>query len=206
MLPSRTAKEHLADLAWRGARKRYPDGVPEKVQELLRHELALIGELGYEAYFLTVFDIVRFARRRGILCQGRGSAANSCVCYCLGITSVDPARMNVLFERFISRERCEAPDIDVDFEHRRREEVIQYVYETYGRHRAAMTAEVISYRLRSATRDLAKALGFSLDRVEAIAGVLDAGDGVEELPTRLAEAGLDPASDACTRLVALVGQ
>ena len=201
-----TATDHLADLAWRGARKRYPDGVPEKVQDLLRHELALIGELGYEAYFLTVFDIVRFARRRGILCQGRGSAANSCVCYCLGITSVDPARMNVLFERFVSRERCEAPDIDVDFEHHRREEVLQYIYDTYGRSRAAMTAEVISYRLRSAVRDLAKALGFSLDRVEAIAGVIDVGDSCEDLPTRLAEAGLDPASDACTRLATLVGQ
>jgi error-prone DNA polymerase len=202
----RTADEHLADLAWKGARKRYPEGVPEKVEELLRHELALVAELGYEAYFLTVFDIVRFARRRGILCQGRGSAANSCVCYCLGITSVDPARMNVLFERFVSRERKEAPDIDVDFEHDRREEVLQYIYATYGRSRAAMTAEVISYRLRSATRDLAKALGFSLDRVDAIAGVIDVGDSCEDLPVRLAEAGLDPASDACTRLAVLVGQ
>jgi error-prone DNA polymerase len=202
----RTAAEHLTDLAWKGARKRYREGVPEKVEELLRHELALIAELGYEAYFLTVFDIVRFARRRGILCQGRGSAANSCVCYCLGITSVDPARMNVLFERFVSRERCEAPDIDVDFEHDRREEVLQYIYATYGRARAAMTAEVISYRLRSATRDLAKALGFSLDRVDAIAGVIDVGDSCEDLPTRLAEAGLDPASAACTRLAVLVGQ
>jgi error-prone DNA polymerase len=210
----RTPAEHLADLAWRGAAKRYangisgdvPGGIPEKVRSLIEHELALVAELGYEAYFLTVFDIVRFARRRGILCQGRGSAANSAICYCLGITSVDPARMDVLFERFISRERCEAPDIDIDFEHDRREEVIQYVYETYGRSRAAMTAEVISYRLRSAVRDLAKALGLSLDRVEKIASVLDVGDGVEELPQRLAEAGLDPADDTCTRLTALVGQ
>ena len=202
----RTAAEHLADLAWKGAAKRYAKDVPEKVQQLLRHELALIAELGYEAYFLTVFDIVRFARRRGILCQGRGSAANSCVCYCLGVTSVDPARMNVLFERFVSRERREAPDIDIDFEHDRREEVLQYIYETYGRSRAAMTAEVISYRLRSAVRDLAKVLGFSLDRVEAIAGVIDVGDHVDDLPARLVEAGLDPASDACTRLVTLVGQ
>ncbi|MBU6308549.1 MAG: error-prone DNA polymerase [Planctomycetes bacterium] len=202
----RTAGEHLADLAWKGAHKRYPEGVPEKVQGLLRHELALVAELGYEAYFLTVFDVVRFARRRGILCQGRGSAANSCVCYCLGITSVDPARMNVLFERFVSRERREAPDIDIDFEHHRREEVLQYIYDTYGRSRAAMTAEVISYRLRSAVRDLAKSLGFSLDRVDAIAGVIDVGDSCEDLPTRLAEAGLDPASDACTRLATLVGQ
>ncbi|MFM8709384.1 MAG: error-prone DNA polymerase, partial [Planctomycetia bacterium] len=202
----RTPTEHLANLAWRGAAKRYAGEIPDKVRTLVAHELALVAELGYEAYFLTVFDIVRFARRRGILCQGRGSAANSAICYCLGITSVDPARMDVLFERFISRERCEAPDIDIDFEHTRREEVIQYVYETYGRHRAAMTAEVISYRLRSAVRDIAKALGLSLDRVEKIAGVLDVGDGVEELPQRLAEAGLDPADDTCTRLTTLVGQ
>jgi len=204
--PGRTASEQLAPLAWNGARKRYPDGIPEKVRELVTHELALIAELGYEAYFLTVFDIVRFARRRGILCQGRGSAANSAVCYCLGVTSVDPARMNVLFERFVSRERREAPDIDIDFEHQRREEVLQYIYETYGRDRAAMTAEVISYRLRSAVRDVGKALGLSLDRVDSLATVLDVGDGVEDLPTRLTEAGLDPAGDTGTRLVSLVGQ
>ncbi len=204
--PGRTATEQLAHLAWKGAHKRYPAGIPEKVGDLIRHELALVAELGYEAYFLTVFDIVRFARRRGILCQGRGSAANSAVCYCLGITSVDPARMNVLFERFVSRERCEAPDIDIDFEHHRREEVLQYVYETYGRDRAAMTAEVICYRLRSAVRDVGKALGLSLDRVDALATVLDVGDRPEQLPTRLAEAGLDPASDTGARLVSLVGQ
>jgi len=201
-----TPAAHLADLAWRGAAKRYPEGIPERVRPLIEHELALVAELGYEAYFLTVFDIVRFARRRGILCQGRGSAANSAICYCLGITSVDPARLDVLFERFISRERCEAPDIDIDFEHDRREEVIQYVYETYGRSRAALTAEVICYRLRSAVRDIAKVLGLSLDRVENIAGVLDAGDGLEALPQRLAEAGLDPADATCTRLTTLVGQ
>jgi len=204
--PGRTASEQLAHLAWKGAHKRYPGGIPEKVRELVAHELALIAELGYEAYFLTVFDIVRFARRRGILCQGRGSAANSAVCYCLGVTSVDPARMNVLFERFVSRERREAPDIDIDFEHHRREEVIQYIYETYGRDRAAMTAEVISYRLRSAVRDVGKALGLSLDRVAQIATVLDVGDSLAELPTRLAEAGLDPAGDTGMRLVSLVGQ
>jgi len=203
--PGRTAAEQLAHLAWRGARKRYPEGVPEKVRDLIGHELALVAELGYEAYFLTVFDIVRFARRRGILCQGRGSAANSAICYCLGITSVDPARMNVLFERFVSRERQEAPDIDIDFEHHRREEVIQYVYATYGRDRAALTAEVISYRLRSAVRDVAKALGFSLDRVQRIAEVLDAGDGVDDLPRRLQEADLDPDEETPRRLVALVG-
>ena len=202
----RTPAEHLDALAWRGAMKRYPEGIPDKVRSLVGHELALVAELGYEAYFLTVFDIVRFARHRGILCQGRGSAANSAICYCLGITSVDPARMDVLFERFISRERCEAPDIDIDFEHDRREEVIQYVYETYGRSRAAMTAEVISYRLRSAVRDMAKAVGLSLDRVEKIAGVLDVGDGMEALPQRLVEAGLDPADATSRRLTTLVGQ
>jgi error-prone DNA polymerase len=202
----RTASEQLAHLAWTGARKRYPGGIPEKVRDLISHELSLVAELGYEAYFLTVFDVVRFARRRGILCQGRGSAANSAVCYCLGITSVDPARMNVLFERFMSRERQEAPDIDVDFEHHRREEVLQYIYETYSRDRAAMTAEVISYRLRSAVRDVGKAIGLSLDRVNSLATVLDVGDSIAELPTRLAEAGLDPASDTGTRLVSLVGQ
>jgi error-prone DNA polymerase len=202
----RSPQEHLAHLAWKGAGKRYPDGIPEKVRSLVEHELQLIAELGYEAYFLTVFDIVRFARRRGILCQGRGSAANSAVCYCLGITSVDPARMDVLFERFVSRERREAPDIDIDFEHNRREEVIQYIYDTYGRSRAAMTAEVISYRMRSAVRDVAKAVGLSLDRVGKIADVLDVADGVEQLPQRLAEAGLDPADDTSTRLMKLVGQ
>jgi error-prone DNA polymerase len=204
--PGRTATEHLAELAWNGACLRYAGSIPDRVRELVTHELSLIAELGYEAYFLTVYDIVRFARSRGILCQGRGSAANSAVCYCLGITSVDPARMSVLFERFVSRERREAPDIDIDFEHRRREEVLQYIYATYGRNRAAMTAEVIRYRLRSAVRDVGKAVGLALDRVDAIAQVLDAGDGVEDLPQRLAEAGLDPAEATCTRLTTLVGQ
>jgi len=164
-----TPIEYLTRLAWAGARKRYPRGVPEKVRGLIEHELKLIEELHYEAYFLTVFDLVRFARRRGILCQGRGSAANSAVCFCLGITSVDPERMDVLFERFVSRERNEAPDIDVDFEHQRREEVLQYLYQKYGRDRAGMTAEVITYRPRSAVRDVGKALGLSLDRVDALA-------------------------------------
>ena len=202
----RTPQEHLAQLAWNGAAKRYPEGIPAKVQGLLAHELSLVVELGYEAYFLTVFDLVRFARRRGILCQGRGSAANSAICYCLGITSVDPARTGVLFERFISRERREAPDIDIDFEHSRREEVIQYIYDTYGRSRAAMTAEVISYRLRSAVRDMGKVLGLSLDRVATVADVLDVGDRIDTLPARLAEAGLDPAEETCQRLCTLVGQ
>ena len=154
-----TPLEYLRRLTWQGAAERYPGGIPEKVRELIEHELALIAELHYEAYFLTVWDLVRFARGRGILCQGRGSAANSAVCYCLGVTAVDPDRMDVLFERFISRERNEAPDIDVDFEHERREEVLQYLYDKYGRERAGMTAEVITYRPRSAVRDVGKALG-----------------------------------------------
>ena len=140
---------------------------------LVEHELELIGQLHYEAYFLTVYDLVRFARERGILCQGRGSAANSAVCYCLEITSVDPDRLEILFERFISRERNEAPDIDVDFEHERREEVLQYLYEKYGRDRAGMTAEVITYRPRMAVRDVGKALGLSLDRIDRMAKDLE---------------------------------
>ena len=201
-----TPIDYLSNLAWKGARKRYDNKVPGKVAGLLKHELSLVHELGYEAYFLTVFDLVRFARRRGILCQGRGSAANSAICYCLGITSVDPARTNVLFERFVSRERQEAPDIDVDFEHHRREEVLQYIYTTYGRMRSAMTAEVICYRLRSAVRDLAKVLGFSLDRINQLSRILDVGDRAEQLPERLAESGIDPCSESGQRLVALVNQ
>jgi error-prone DNA polymerase len=162
--PGRTPAEHLARLAWAGARRRWPEGIRARVRQLVEHELRLIEELHYEAYFLTVWDLVRFARRRGILCQGRGSAANSAVCYCLGITAVDPARMDVLFERFVSRERNEAPDIDVDFEHERREEVLQYLYRKYGRSRAGMTAEVITYRRRSAIRDVGKALGLPLEQ------------------------------------------
>jgi error-prone DNA polymerase len=157
--PGTTPTQHLATLTWAGAQERYPGGVPEKVAVLLRRELQLIEELRYEAYFLTVWDLMKFARSQDILCQGRGSAANSAVCYCLGVTSVDPDRTDVLFERFMSREREEAPDIDVDFEHERREEVIQYIYRKYSRERAALVAEVISYRPRSAVRDVGKALG-----------------------------------------------
>ncbi|MBT5597049.1 MAG: PHP domain-containing protein, partial [Planctomycetaceae bacterium] len=138
---------YLKQLAWTGARQRYSQGIPRKVINLLQHELELIGELNYEAYFLTVWDLVRFARSQGILCQGRGSAANSVVCFCLGVTSVDPDTTQLLFERFISRERAEAPDIDVDFEHERREEVLQYLYKKYGRDRAGMTGVVTTYRL-----------------------------------------------------------
>ncbi len=164
-----TPGEYLVRLTWAGARRRYPRGVPEKVRGLLEHELQLIAELHYEAYFLTVWDLVRFARRRGILCQGRGSAANSAVCYCLGITAVDPERMDVLFERFVSRQRNEAPDIDVDFEHQRREEVLQYIYRKYGRQRAGMTAEVITYRPRSAVREVGKALGLPAACIDLLA-------------------------------------
>ncbi|MBI2825754.1 MAG: error-prone DNA polymerase [Planctomycetia bacterium] len=202
--PGTTPLAHLAQLAWRGARKRYPQGIPDKVRGLIEHELKLIEELRYEAYFLTVWDLVRFARHRGILCQGRGSAANSAVCYCLGVTSVDPEWMDVLFERFVSRERNEAPDIDVDFEHERREEVLQYVYEKYGRDRAGMTAEVITYRPRSAVRDVGKALGLSLDRVDALAKSLDKYQGEDRWANRLRDAGLDPASTVGRQLVALV--
>jgi error-prone DNA polymerase len=147
--PGETPLAYLARLTWAGARERYPSGIPDKVRALVEHELALIADLHYEAYFLTVYDMVRFARSRDILCQGRGSAANSAVCFCLGVTAVDPDRLDVLFERFVSRERNEAPDIDIDFEHERREEVLQYLYDKYGRERAGMTAEVITYRPRS---------------------------------------------------------
>ena len=159
----RTPRETLATLTWAGATERYPDGIPPKVRASIEHELALIAQLAYEPYFLTVEDIVRKARELGILCQGRGSAANSAVCYCLGVTSVDPAQIDLLFERFISAERDEVPDIDVDFEHERREEVIQYIYGKYGRERAGLTATVITYRVKSALRDVGKAMGLSED-------------------------------------------
>jgi DNA polymerase III alpha subunit len=166
--------------------------LPSSVVERIEHELALIAELGYATYFLTVYDIVAFARSQGILCQGRGAAANSAVCYCLGVTSVDPERVDMLFERFVSRERDEPPDIDVDFEHERREEVIQHIYERYGRDRAALTAEVISYRGRSAVREVGKALGLSLDAVDRLAKQLDWWDKGVIKPERVRELGLDP--------------
>ncbi len=194
---------YLEELTWAGTRRRYPGGVPEKVATLLRHELALIAELHYESYFLTVWDLVRFARSKGILCQGRGSAANSAVCYCLGVTAVDPDRTELLFERFISRERNEPPDIDVDFEHERREEVLQYIYEKYGRDRAGIVAEVITYRPRSAVRDVGKALGLSLDGVDRLAKVLDHHGGAASLSSAIREAGLDPQAPGVARLVDL---
>ncbi|MGZ8325794.1 MAG: PHP domain-containing protein, partial [Rhodoplanes sp.] len=167
-----TPQEALVTFAEEGARRRYPHGVPPKVRHALDHEYALIGELNYAPYFLTVHDIVRFARAQGILCQGRGSAANSAVCYCLGVTEVDPERSDLLFERFVSAERREPPDIDVDFEHERREEVIQYIYARYGRERAGLAATVICYRGRSAIREVGKVFGLSEDAIGALAGTL----------------------------------
>ncbi|KGG89075.1 DNA polymerase III subunit alpha [Comamonas thiooxydans] len=169
VLPEMTATQTLAWLTWEGAAGRYPQGIPEDVHDQLHKELALIEDQKYEMYFLTVHDIVRYARSVGILCQGRGSAANSAVCYCLGITAVDPENNNLLFERFISKERSEPPDIDVDFEHARREEVIQYIYDKYGRDRAALTAVVSCWRSRSALRDVGKALGLPADLIDALA-------------------------------------
>ncbi len=201
--PGCTPMQHLAELTRLGVQQRYPHGIPEKVATQIRHELRLIEELEYAPYFLTVHDLVRFARSRGILCQGRGAAANSAVCYCLGITAVDPGRINLLFERFISRERNEPPDIDIDFEHQRREEVIQYIYRTYGRDRAALCAEVITYRGRSAVREVGKALGLSLDLVDRLAKNIDWWSDSVTRGTRLREEGLDPADPATQRLIAL---
>ena len=188
----RDPQEELERLVEIHARKRYPEGVPEKVHTLLAHELAIIAELRYAPYFLTVYDIVRYAREKEILCQGRGSAANSLVCFVLGITSVSPERMDMVFERFVSAERNEPPDIDVDFEHERREEVIQHIYAKYGRERASLAATVISYRARSALREVGKALGLSADTVSALASQVWGWSecGLDE--KRLREVGLDP--------------
>ncbi|MEA2737436.1 MAG: error-prone polymerase, partial [Acetobacteraceae bacterium] len=164
-----TAQQTLEQRTWEGAATRYPNGIPDKVEKQLHHELGLIGGLDYAPYFLTVDSIVRYARSRGILCQGRGSAANSAVCFVLRITSIDPTQSNLLFERFVSAERREPPDIDVDFEHERREEVIQWIYDTYGRHRAALCATIIRYRGRGAVRDVGKALGLTEDVTGALA-------------------------------------
>ena len=199
-----TPYQHLEQLVWSGAALRYPQSISDAVRRLIEHELALISELRYEAYFLTVWDLVRFARERGILCQGRGSAANSVVCFCLGVTEVDPERIDVLFERFISKERDEAPDIDIDFENARREEVIQYVYDKYGRERAGMTATVITYRIKSAVRDVGKALGLSMDCVDALAKGFERVDDEDRLAGRFREAGLNPQSRIARQLKALV--
>jgi error-prone DNA polymerase len=211
-----TPMEHLRRLVQDGARVRYAPSqkldapfdvvVPPAVVRQLEHELALIGDLDYARYFLTVHDLVVFARERGILCQGRGAAANSAVCYCLGVTAVDPARMSVLFERFISKERNEPPDIDIDFEHERREEVIQYIYAKYGRERAALTAEVISYRRRSAIRDVGKALGLSLDVVDRLAKDIEWWEDGCVKETSFRTLGLDPRNPTLGHLAKLVGE
>jgi error-prone DNA polymerase len=198
-----TPTSYLRTLTERGCRWRWPDGEPSKVRALIEHELALIAELRYEAYFLTVHDIVSHARSLGILCQGRGSAANSVVCFCLGITEVDPARMQTLVERFISKERNEPPDIDVDFEHERREEVIQYIYRKYSRERAALAATVITYRGRSAIRDVGKALGIEELKVSALASSLQWWENGVIDQQRISEAGLDPKSPTVWRWIKL---
>jgi error-prone DNA polymerase len=195
--------EHLTDL---GARNRYPDGVPDKVCIQIDHELSLIAGLRYAPYFLSVYDLVDFANKRGILCQGRGSAANSAVCYCLGITAVDPARIDLLFERFVSAERDEPPDIDVDFESGRREEVIQHVYEKYGRERSGMTATVITYRTKSALREVGKVLGLSEDTITALQKVFWRRGWDEVTDDNINEVGLDPASHDIRLLLKLAGE
>lgn len=189
---SATPQDELIRLTWAGARDRFGDDIPDKVHAALNYELKLIAELDYAPYFLTVYDLVRFARSKDILCQGRGSAANSTVCYCIGITSVNPVQIELLFERFISAERNEPPDIDVDFEHERREEVIQYIYEKYGRDRAGIAATVITYRARSAIREVGKVMGLSPDAIGALAGTVWgwSSSGLKE--DHIREIGLDP--------------
>jgi len=200
-----TPASHLRKLTGAGAQKRWPAGVPGNMRDKIDYELALISELGYESYFLTVHDIVSEARRLSILCQGRGSAANSVVCYCLGVTEVDPSRGELLMERFISRERNEPPDIDIDFEHERREEVIQYIYRKYGRDRTALTATVISYRPRSALRDMARAMGLDTVQAERLSGAMQWWDTAVDAD-RIREAGFDPASPQLKLLLQLVSE
>ncbi|HWO41611.1 MAG TPA: error-prone DNA polymerase, partial [Candidatus Eisenbacteria bacterium] len=204
-LPSgMTSARWLKELSFKGARERYPEGIPSDVILQLEKELALIEELDYPGYFLTMWEIVEFCRRQGILCQGRGSAANSVVCYCLGVTAVDPVRSRLLFERFISRERAEPPDIDLDIEHDRREEVIQHVYEKYGRDRAAMVANVVRYRARSAVRDVGKALGISETALDRVAKFLSSYEPVDRLALR--RLGLDDATAVHRKLVQLANE
>ncbi|MGV7209121.1 error-prone DNA polymerase [Oxalobacteraceae bacterium A2-2] len=201
--PGHTPASYLREQVYLHAPQRLEHGLTEEMRERIEKELALIAELRYEPFFLTVYDIVRFAREQKILCQGRGSAANSVVCYCLGVTAVDPGRANTLMERFISRERAEPPDIDVDFEHQRREEVIQYIYAKYGRRRAALAAVVISYRPRSALRDSGKALGVDLAIVDQVCKSHRWFDSKADLLARLEECGLDPASQIAQQWAAL---
>jgi error-prone DNA polymerase len=202
-----TASSYLRQETVAGALGRYKvaafDAVPQAVHQQIEKELGLIAEMGYEAFFLTVYDIVRFARSQAILCQGRGSAANSAVCYCLGITEVDPARTTLLFERFISRERGEPPDIDVDFEHERREEVIQYIYRKYGAQRTALAAALSTYRTRGAVRDVGKALGLDAHTIDALAKAFQWFDDDSETRQRLCESGIDPQSPVTRRWVEL---
>jgi len=210
--PGKTAQQHLEDLTWAGAQKRYPkdkypNGIPDDVRKRLNNELGLISKLDYARYFLTVHDVVFFARTQDkeILCQGRGSAANSAVCFCLGITSVNPDKSNLLFARFISENRSEPPDIDVDFEHERREEVIQYIYRRYGRHRAAICATVVHYRSRRAIREVGKAFGLTEDVTAALAKtVWGYGDGYPD--DHIRQAGLDPSNPAIRQAVALADE
>ncbi|HEX4153363.1 MAG TPA: error-prone DNA polymerase [Steroidobacteraceae bacterium] len=201
-----TPTSHLRHLTELGAAKRWPGGVPAAVRKEIEHELRLLAELKFEPFFLTVHDVVQYARSHHILCQGRGSAANSTVCYCLGITEVDPSRMSMLFERFISKERNEPPDIDVDFEHERREEVIQYIYSKYGRERAALAATVICYRPRSALRDVGKALGLGLEEVDRLARGMQWWDGQRIDPERIRASGFDPMDPRTRRLMALTAE
>ncbi len=204
--PGKTAQRHLEDLTWQGAHKRFPVRISPKTKKVLHKELRLIRKLKYAHYFLTVHDIVRYAREQNILCQGRGSAANSAVCYVLDVTSVDPTKVDLLFERFISKERLEPPDIDVDFEHSRREEVMQYVYRRYGRHRAAIIATVIHYRPRSAIRDVGKALGLTEDVTAALADTVwgSWGKGLDDMQVK--QAGLDPGNSMVELAVELAGE
>ncbi|WP_223513093.1 error-prone DNA polymerase [Pseudomonas sp. GL-B-19] len=201
-----SADSWLRELTERGIRERWPQGASEKVRGLINKELGLIAELGYESYFLTVQDIVAFARREKILCQGRGSAANSAVCFALGITEIDPDRMNMLFERFLSKERNEPPDIDVDFEHERREEVLQYIFQRYGRTRAALTAVVSTYHAAGAVRDVAKALGLPPDQINALADCCGHWSDTTPPVERLLEGGFDPESPVLRRVLSLTQQ
>jgi len=201
----RSEKDWLRELTYRGADERYEARIPDDVQAQIERELSLIAELDYGGYFLTMWEIVQFCRRSSILCQGRGSAANSVVCYCLGITAVDPVRMDLLFERFLSRERAEPPDIDLDIEHERREEVIQWVYRRYGRRRSAMVANFIRYRARSAVRDVGKALGIPQVALDRVAKLLSYYDGTVD-PAVLRNAGLDPHNPTHAHLLRLLGE
>ena len=202
----KTPQSHLEDLTWEGARWRYPSGIPPHVEATLKKELVLIAELDYARYFLTVHDIVHYARHLDILCQGRGSAANSAVCYCLAVTNVDPTEIDLLFERFVSPERKEPPDIDVDFEHERREEVIQYIYGRYGRDRAGIAATVISYRGRSAVREVGKALGLSEDTVAALATTIWGLSNARLPEAYVREAGLDPTDPRIAKCLELTAE